>query len=99
MKKNRMMKIIAAVAALCMAAAMFAGCSKDKTNDGSDTSVSASDESSTDSSEEETVATQRPVAEGDIYAINKFKVKPPRKLRYGTEVAGGFRPAFPLYNR
>lgn len=75
MKKNRMMKIIAAVAALCMTAAMFAGCSKDKTNDGSDTSVSASDESSTDSSEEETVATQRPVAEGDIYAINKFKVK------------------------
>lgn len=65
-----MMKIIAALAALCMTAAMFAGCSKDKdsSTDASDTSVSA------ESSAEETVATQRPVAEGDIYAINKFKV-------------------------
>ena len=64
-----MMKIIAALAALCMTAAMFAGCSKN--NDTSDTTESVS----ADSSEEETVATQRPVAEGDIYAINKFKVK------------------------
>lgn len=72
MKNKRTMKIIAALAALCMTAAIFGGCSKNKTADSSDTSVSASDESS---SEEETVATQRPVAEGDIYAINKFKVK------------------------
>lgn len=70
MKNKRMIKIIAAVTALCMTAAMFGGCSKDKTNDSSDTSASTSD-----SYDAETVATQRPVAEGDIYAINKFKVK------------------------
>lgn len=73
MKNKRTMKIIAALAALCMTAAMFGGCSKNNADKGaSDTAVSASDGSS---SEEETAATQRPVAEGDIYAINKFKVK------------------------
>ena len=68
MKNTRTMKIIAALAALCMTAAMFGGCSKNKT-DTSDTTVSASDENTS------AAATQRPVAEGDIYAINKFKVK------------------------
>ncbi|MGN0598948.1 MAG: hypothetical protein ACI4JK_03540 [Oscillospiraceae bacterium] len=73
MKKKRILRITAAIAAFCMTAAMLGGCSKDNTsgNDGTDTSASA--ESS--ESEEQTVATQRPVAEGDIYAINKFKVK------------------------
>ncbi len=71
MKNKRTMKIIAALAALCMTAAMFGGCSKNKT-DTSDTTVSASDESGAG---EQPAATQRPVAEGDIYAINKFKVK------------------------
>lgn len=70
MKTNRSIRITAAFAAICMAAALFGGCSK---NNEGDSSVS---ESSVTSSEEEiTVATQRPVAEGDIYAINKFKVK------------------------
>lgn len=71
MKNKRTMKIIAALAALCMTAAMFGGCSKNNDST-SDTSVSASDESGAG---EQTAATQRPVADGDIYAINKFKVK------------------------
>lgn len=70
MKTNRTMKIIAALAALCMTAALFGGCSKNTADDDTDVSESVSE-----SEEEVTVATQRPVAEGDIYAINKFKVK------------------------
>lgn len=72
MKNNRIMKIAAALAALCMTAAMFGGCSKNKNKD-EDTSVTTT--SVSEENPEETVATQRPVAEGDIYAINKFKVK------------------------
>lgn len=70
MKTNRSIRITAAFAAICMAAALFGGCSKNKED-----SSSASESSVSSSEEEVTVATQRPVAEGDIYAINKFKVK------------------------
>lgn len=65
MNKNRFLKIAAALAAVCMAAAVFGGCSKNKDTEETETSTQ----------EEVTVATQRPVAEGDIYAINKFQVK------------------------
>ena len=74
MKTNRSIRITAALAALCMAAALFGGCSKNK-EDSSSASESSVTESASESEEEVTFASQRPVAEGDIYAINKFKVK------------------------
>ncbi len=78
MKNKRTMKIIAALAAMCMTVTMFGGCKK--VNDVNSDKSDKDDPSNTISTDagvdtDESVATQRPVAEGDIYAINKFKVK------------------------
>lgn len=65
----RKIKLIAAAAAFCIAVSLFAACGKNKDKETEVTSSAA------DPSGEVTAATQRPVAEGDIFAINKFKVK------------------------
>lgn len=65
-------KIIKAGAVLCVlltAAAMLSGC-KNKTNNSTETTASAV-QSENDAQE---IGTMRPVAEGDVYAINKFTV-------------------------
>lgn len=77
MKNNKKtaLKFLTMIAALCMTAAVFTGCQKDENTDNTDSATSESVSVNSDTDEDVTVATQRPVAEGDIYAINKFKVK------------------------
>lgn len=73
MKKYNVKKIAAAVMAVCAAAAMLTACGK---NDGDKNNTETT---TTASAEAETVTvpmggTMREVAEGDVFAINKFTV-------------------------
>jgi hypothetical protein len=79
MKMLSIKKILAAAAALCLAFAMLTACGKSTDTDSSEstsgTSASEEDTASTDETVEEvTAATLREVADGDVFAINKFTV-------------------------
>lgn len=78
MKKDIIKKTAAALTALVMCAALFAGCSKDKEPDETSATLPQSGELNIENDEEvrEGVMTTRPLDEGDVYAINKFKVDP-----------------------
>jgi hypothetical protein len=80
MKKTALIKILSALTAICISAAMLAGCS-DSSTDTNETTSSSSEASDTDettvpeSDEDEVyVETTRAVQDGDVYAINKFTV-------------------------
>lgn len=80
MKNKKIMKIAALAAAVCMSASMLSGCKTNGNNDGtgvqeSVTTTVPADAAVTDVSIPETYSTSA-VAEGDVYAINKFTVDP-----------------------
>lgn len=73
MKKTTLTKLIAAAFALCVSTAALSACGKGDT----DEETTTASETETVSSEEftyETAGTMRAVAEGDVFAINKFTV-------------------------
>ena len=79
MKKDIIKKTAAVLTALVMCTAMLAGCSKDKTPDETSATLPQSGElniSGGDDEVQEGVMTTRPLNEGDVYAINKFKIDP-----------------------
>lgn len=86
MKNKRIMKILALAAAVCMTAAMLSGCNGNDNGNNSNvgtevqesvttTVPSDADAAATDISVPEVYNTKA-VAEGDVYAINKFTVDP-----------------------
>ena len=76
--KRKLTKLFAAALALCLSAALLSGCKKD-TPDSGNASETTTASTTTAASEEVTIPVaqaKRPVAEGDVLAINKFKVDP-----------------------
>ncbi len=76
MKKYNLKRIAAAVMAVCAAAAMLTACGKN--NDGDKNNTETSSETTvpveTETVTVPTAGTMREVAEGDVFAINKFTV-------------------------
>lgn len=78
MNKDIIKKAAAALTALVMCTAVFAGCSKEKKPEETSATLPQSGELNIAGDEEskEGVMTTRALNEGDVYAINKFKVDP-----------------------
>lgn len=78
MNKDIIKKAAAALTALVMCTAVFAGCSKEKKPEGTSATLPQSGELNIAGDEEskEGVMTTRALNEGDVYAINKFKIDP-----------------------
>ncbi len=75
MKNTRFTKFIAAAAALCLTVSMLSACNKDKP-DSSASETSATTNATVAVEDIPTMEGVRPVEEGDVLAINKFKVDP-----------------------
>lgn len=80
MSNSKIIKAGAFFCALLTAAAMLSGC-KNKNNNTADNTESTT--SAASETAEQEIGTQRQVAEGDVYAINKFTVP--------EELPGGYR--------
>lgn len=78
MNKDIIKKTAAALTALVMCTAMLAGCSKEKKPEETSDTLPQSGELNIEGGDEaqEGVMTTRALNEGDVYAINKFKVDP-----------------------
>ena len=78
MNKDIIKKAAAVLTALVMCTAVLAGCSKDKKPEGTSDTLPQSGELNIEGGDEaqEGVMTTRALNEGDVYAINKFKVDP-----------------------
>lgn len=78
MNKDIIKKAAAALTALVMCTAVLAGCSKDKKPEETSDTLPQSGELNIEGGDEaqEGVMTTRALNEGDVYAINKFKVDP-----------------------
>lgn len=78
MNKDIIKKTAAALTALVMCTAVFAGCSKEKKPEETSATLPQNGELNIEVGDEaqEGVMTTRALNEGDVYAINKFKVDP-----------------------
>lgn len=74
--KRTLTKLFAAALALCLSAALFSGCKKDTANSGDPSETSATTNATVSPEDLPVAQAKRPVAEGDVLAINKFKVEP-----------------------
>ncbi|MBQ2823151.1 MAG: hypothetical protein IJF18_01060 [Oscillospiraceae bacterium] len=74
--KRTLTKFFAAALALCLSAALFSGCKKDTADSGNPSETSATTNATVAPEDIPVAQGKRPVAEGDVLAINKFTVDP-----------------------